>query len=354
MREVLFVSKPVSPPWNDGSKVLVRDLAPAVEGFRATVLASHPGSLGGAIREGGYGSRGYAPGLRDNARVLRRLLLGQRPDLLHYVFMPNPRSAAAGRLVSLRGVPSVQTVTSAPARFDPRLLFADHNVVLSQNTERRFLAAGVPPDRISHIPAPVAEVAPPRSDPFGLLGLEPQLPVITFAGDLEPGSGVETVVAAAHRSAHDAVWVFACRRKSSAAAAVEERLRRETRSLRVRFLGETAHIHALLAATTVMVFPATCLVGKTDLPMVLLEALSLGRAAIVSDVGPLAELAHAGACLAVPPTGPELAAAVDRLLTDPSERVRWSEGGQRYYRAHHEPRAVAQRYERVYEAVLER
>lgn len=43
MREVLFVSKPVEPPWNDSSKNLVRDVAGHLQRNRPRVMVRRGG-----------------------------------------------------------------------------------------------------------------------------------------------------------------------------------------------------------------------------------------------------------------------------------------------------------------------
>src|SRR5437016_7334318 len=119
MARILMVSKPVTPPWNDSSKNLVRDLATHLTHHRATVLIGreHP-ALAGVACERVYGRAGaaFAPALADNARVFARLLLGSRHELWHFFFAPNARSSAAGRWAAhARRARTVHTVCSASA-----------------------------------------------------------------------------------------------------------------------------------------------------------------------------------------------------------------------------------------------
>src|SRR5215468_4294538 len=89
---VLFVSKPIAPPWHDGSKNLVRDVAAHLERAEPTVLST-PGapSVGPRVTmEPIYAESGrFAPALSANARVMRRLLRGDPHDIWHFVFAPN-------------------------------------------------------------------------------------------------------------------------------------------------------------------------------------------------------------------------------------------------------------------------
>ena len=86
MPSVLFVSKPVAPPWNDSSKNLVRDLALGLTRYAPAVMTrrGEDHSLGGAVAADPVypaSAGGFAPGMKDNARVMGRLLTGSAPDV---------------------------------------------------------------------------------------------------------------------------------------------------------------------------------------------------------------------------------------------------------------------------------
>lgn len=138
---------------------------------------------------------GFAPGMKDNARVMGRLLIGRAPDLVHFFFAPNPKSSAAGRLATtLRRMPSVHTICSAPREEQAaaRVLFADKNVVLSAHTEARMLAAGVPRERLVRIPPAIAPLTPPDAAAVAsgraLFDLPATAPLLCYPGDLEFGA----------------------------------------------------------------------------------------------------------------------------------------------------------------------
>jgi phosphatidylinositol alpha-1,6-mannosyltransferase len=116
---ILMVSKPIVPPWNDGSKNLVRTLASHLSRHDATLLTRRGVDSqlrGRAHAEALYGSAGsFAPALRDNAAVMLRLLRGEAHDLWHFFFAPNPRSSTAGRFAARGRHPTtVQNVFRAP------------------------------------------------------------------------------------------------------------------------------------------------------------------------------------------------------------------------------------------------
>lgn len=366
MPSVLFVSKPVTPPWNDSSKNLVRDVASHLRGFEARVMttrASDPPAGTHAVRIYPRAGR-FAPGLQANLRVLARLLaapLIAPDDLWHFFFAPNPRSSDAARVASrLRRMPTVQTVCSAPAEGADlkRVLFADVTVVLSEHTERR-LDAATKLDAVTNvvrIPPAIAPLPEPDDETRARwrreLGL-PHAPLVIYPGDLEFGSGAERTLRAIANSP-EVHLAMACRLKTTEARNREAELRRlgdELAPGRVSWHGETGRIHDLLACADVVALPSETLYAKMDYPLVLLEAMSLTRPVIVCANTPAAELARFGAQV-VEADVDALRAALEALLDDSDRRRELGATGRLAVSERFAPRAVAAEYEAVYRSLL--
>ncbi|MBK8215693.1 MAG: glycosyltransferase family 4 protein [Myxococcales bacterium] len=370
---VLFVSKPIAPPWHDGSKNLVRDVAENLVDAVPTVMTTEAFSEANDLRpfvrvepvyrEGG----GFSPALFANARVLSRLLRGEPHDLWHFVFAPNPASSAAAlfakrfrRALGFRG-PVVQTIASAPRSFDgvARLVFGDRVVALSEWTRGRLVGAGVkgvpievipPCARAPEVPAE-ADVEALRQK-HGLFGK-----VVLYPGDIEHSRGARNVVSAfpGMLSRHpDVTLVLACRKKTPRAEGAERELSdaiaRAGLSSKVRFVGEVASMPTLLAASDVVAFPVDDLYGKVDVPLVLLEALALGVPMVVAGGGPLEALGDAAH---VVPLGDDeaLAHAVVTLFS-PDARARAAEAGKELHRARFSPEVVGRAHDRLYADAL--
>jgi len=364
MADVLFVSKPVVPPWNDSSKNLVRDLALGLTRYVPVVLGregTEPLAAGRTEPFYPATAGGFAPALRDNARVFGRLVAGPRPAVWHFFFAPNPKSSTAGRVArALRRVPAVHTVCSAP-RAGARLrsiLFADLTVVLSRHSEARFLAEGIPASRLRRIPPaiePLAPLPPPaRAAARAAFELPASAPVLTYAGDLEFGEGARLAIASLAAVADpEARLVMACRAKTPGARAAEAGLRAEAArrgvAARVRWIGETPRIHDLLGASDVVLLPSHDLYAKMDYPLVLLEAMSLAVPVVVAAGSPAAELAEGGGALAVEAAVDALAAALDRLIGDAEARRIQGEAGRRAVASRYSRSAMAAAYEALYD-----
>ncbi len=361
---VLFVSKPIVPPWNDGSKNLVRDLATHVTGATATVLTTSVDSgLGPRVRcEPVYASPGrFAPSVFANARVFRRLLLGDGHDVWHFVFAPNAVSGV-GALVAreLRATfgwrgSVVQTLASAPRSFDgvTRWLFGDVIVALSEWTRGRLLGAGVRGRDVRVIPPCARAPRKVGEDERRATRERYELgsgPVVLYPGDYEVSRGAETVARATRRllrAVPEAHVIFACRQKTPAATKGAKRigqlLHEQGAMGRVRLLGDVDDMPALLAISSVLAFPVDDLFAKVDLPLVLLEALALGLPLVLARGGPL-EALHCGRFVE-PGDADAVANQVLDLLHNPADVA---QEGQALYRERYEPSKVAAVYDALY------
>jgi phosphatidylinositol alpha-1,6-mannosyltransferase len=364
------VSKPVVPPWHDGSKNLVRDVASHLSRARPTVLvtdALRDPLLGDRVRtEAVYRSAGrFAPSVTANARVLARLLAKDPHDLWHFVFAPNPASSTAGRVaravrrsIGWRGK-VVQTVASAPRDFDgvKRLLFGDVVVVLSEWMRARLLAEGVSGDLLRVLPPCAA--APKTPSPAAIERVRERYDlgdakVVLYPGDYEVSTGATTfadAIESVARSSRETVFVFACREKTAGAGTARARVMGRIASAglsgRVRHVGEVDDLHTLLAASAVVAFPVDDLYGKVDLPLVLLEALSLGVPMVLARGGPLETLTTAS--FVDPGDGGGLAASILTLLEPRGEAEAHRARGRELYERTFAPQVVADRYDALYE-----
>jgi phosphatidylinositol alpha-1,6-mannosyltransferase len=240
-----------------------------------------------------------------------------------------------------------------------KLLFADRIVVLSEHTRGRCLASGVAAERVRLIRPSVPALTPLATDRVAAerarLDLPIERPLIVYAGDMEFGRGADLALEA-HADLPrdlDAFLVMACRAKTPRARARERALRERARALgieeRVRFLGETPFIHALLSVADLVTLPTDTLYAKMDMPLVLVEAMSLGRAVLVGKGTPAEELAIDDGAVAVATERDAVSAATRALLQDANMRKRIGERARTHVARDYDPSQMAAQYERVYD-----
>jgi phosphatidylinositol alpha-1,6-mannosyltransferase len=366
--KVLIVSKPVVPPFHDGSKSLVLALCSAMEGgVDLSVLGAKAHPVAGAKVVGLYPSPGqsgsrFAPSLFDNAKALAYLGVERQSQVWHFVFAPNPRAAKAIRqLRRVRPRPSLQTIASPPRDFSniDQLLFGDVVVAQSEWTRRQILAHSERGQEVTVIYPPLRPPPQPSSEQKAevrrRLGLRPDQPMIVFPGDLEFGGGAERCAAIAKylpKELNDTQVVLACRHKTAKAQSIERQLRSELRHLPITFSGELPSLFPLLAAAEAVVFPVADLFGKVDLPISLLEAAALGVPVVVADDGPASEVQGA-VKLPIDDSAAWVSALV-RLSRDEAHRTAVCDEGRAGIAERHAAPRVASRYAALYRQLARR
>jgi phosphatidylinositol alpha-1,6-mannosyltransferase len=362
---VQFVSKPIAAPFRDGTKCFVRDLVTHFSEVDSAVMGTREGAaelLGLTRIEAIYGDAGrFAPGLSQNLRAASWLLFQSRADIWHYVFAPNLRSSQVGRaLRALRRIPVVQTIASPPRSFtDPhKLLFGDVIVAQSDWTRAQFLSNWQGPKAPTiHVVPPPAPLVPQPSEQAltqvrARLGATAATPIFLYPGDLEISQGaarVGALIEPIRALLPEAVLVFAYRDKSSAAEAHARELQAQLPQSGVHFEKNVPDIHALVAASSAILFPVDDLYGKIDLPIVLLEAMGLGTPVLALDEGPLTSLTGAWRAPFEPAAWAERAVATAKEGEIRGQAVAL---GRAAARDHYAPGRVARAYEAFYRQLL--
>jgi glycosyltransferase involved in cell wall biosynthesis len=380
-KEVLMISKPLIPPWDDSAKNIVRSQVTRGEKYTYRVLTSKtmPDGIGkdaaalfpdGVTAHPLYTVRGtYRPSFAQNLRVLTYGFLPRGASVYHYFFAPNPITSMAGRMLqTINRVKTVQTVCSRPASFDniSRLLFSDRVVVLSNETRNCMINAGVDEARIRMVRPCIEPIARPDREMVRRIrrdvGLPEDGPVVIFPGDYEFSSASDTVAGAVpllKEKVKDITVVFACRLKTEASKAIRNRIRDEMQQAQclpsVRFLESVPDMPSLLGSADAVIMPSESLYAKMDAPLVLLEAMSQEVPLVLADVPPLNELLEFGAGLGVPPGDSEaLAAATRRLLETRTLREEIGEKGRQAVRDIFSAKTMTESIEMIYDEVLKR
>ncbi|MCA9635153.1 MAG: glycosyltransferase family 4 protein [Myxococcales bacterium] len=299
---VLLVSKPLRPPFVDGSTVLVRTLVEVLPPALHLVYfgdPAHPLRANGQVIEGP--AMGHAPSLSAKARVLLGIVHPRhRRRPLHLFFTPNRLTstvvALLRRLQPRRSM--IQSLMSAHGveRWIDLLRPLDVVIVLSDDTRARLVAAGLDGAKIRRIYPGVR--SQPAASPAAIAGHRRLL----YAGDLDAGVA-DRLLAIAGLLDHPelAGWTLtiACRPKSDDDARQRQRLAEGLAGRiaggQVELLGEVADMPGLLASSSLQLFLADHVRRKVDLPLVVLEGLALGVGLVSLDFAPLREIFVRGA-----------------------------------------------------------
>jgi glycosyltransferase involved in cell wall biosynthesis len=358
-RVALVTSHPLSAPWDSADKHLAELVTRVLPDYRfvsvrrvGTSRHDIPGRRIPILSR--TGTPGPLTSVQIGAFVLATLGF---VDLVHAVITIGPGfpllARSFGPVAARLRRPILHT---APGLVDPSILASatarapclGTTVVLSEQSAQTLRAAGFPDVRVV-----------PPSLPLQRWPLTPRPtgePVVLFAGHYDSGGGAETAIEAfAASSARDrARLVLAMRsRPGQDEARLAERLRGRAEALgvdRIDIRGHIADMAALIREATAVIFPATTLAGKADIPLVLLEAMATGRPVVTSDLPSMAMLGEAVA--RVPPQPAETARALDELLTDDALWHRRALDGRRLVEREFSETAAARMYADLYAELL--
>lgn len=366
--DILFVTRPIAPPWNEGSKNLVWQIARRLRRHRAHLMTVK-GHTSSELATRVVWEPAYTD-VKLSAQQKVRLflyLLGKKSDvdLYHFFFVPTPAtSLLLSGLSRLYGKSTIQTVPSlhrAKVNRDEarRLFFADWLVTISDDTADRLrslgfenvvrINAGIDVEWLANYPA--------SSSLRQQLGLPPESFVILFAGEYSRMGSVERlleVMPEVVTRCPNCHFVLACRILSPGDLSVKSNLQHIIRRMdldqQVHFLGEVDDFPALLKASDVFLLPVSDMVGKFDTPLTLLEAMAAGLPVVSNDIAPLNQVLSSSAGMTVS-VGDD-SAMIEALLSfvnDRGRRQRAGHAAREAVRSRYDIRATVQAYEGLYD-----
>jgi glycogen(starch) synthase len=219
----------------------------------------------------------------------------------------------------------------------------DHFIPVSDAVRRRLAESGVPDDRMTVAKAGVPALeasAISKSDSF----------TVGSFGRLVAEKGTDTLVRAMALADGVAAQIYGDGPEAERLAG----LVRETKvEERVFLNGRVANVADAMAGVDAVVIPS---VWEEAFPYSALEAMSLGRPIIASDIGGLPELVLPGVNgVLFPPGNPDaLAEKIVQVAREPESRVAMGRRGREIHRQSYTVAAFAERVESVYREQLDR
>jgi glycosyltransferase involved in cell wall biosynthesis len=365
--DILFATRPIVPPWNEGSKNLTWQLASRLTRHTPHLLTTAAGERPDApqIHWHGIYSQNKLT-LLQKLRLVGYLALKPPPvDLFHFYFVPTLlTSRILTAICRFHNKKSVQTIPSLPATSLTaaemrELVFADQVVVYSHYTGSRLANSG-----ISHITKIDVGIdtkhfaqAAPDTQLRQHLGLRNEDVLILFAGEYARLGGVEVlkrimrqIVGRCDRSN----FLIACRILSPADLVAKAKLKQAVQKQqiehRVHFVGEVPNFPALLKACDIFLFPVTDMQGKIDTPLTILEAMAAGLPVVTQAVSPLNEIFGRDS-LALAPDEDALVERLLSLAADSSLRQREGSRGLEITQQQYDLNKMVAAYEGLYDAL---
>lgn len=353
-KKLIFITRPITPPWDEGSKNFTISLAemiriPGLIPFVLTTQKSIP-SLSSHIKQiplHSHSQLTFFTKLR-----LFFFLLKTDADIVHFIFVFTPiTSIIIKLLLILKRTKSVQTIVSLRV-YSPFILkqttYGDSIVCLSSMVEGKLKKAGV-----SHV-----YMIPPGVDTNKFLPSEKKN-TIAFLGELyrmESYSIIEKLlpILAETFPSFTIVLGFRFSNKLPQEYQLREKLRSHIAKINDRIVWRDVieNMPQFLGSTKLVMFPATNMRGKFDLPLVLVEALSCGTPVIVSPINPLGEYSqYAGINTPSTNTPTSFLEATQKAL-EKDTYITLSKAARETAIRHFSIHEVVRKYEQIYKNLL--
>lgn len=312
--EILLVTRPLTPPWDEASKNFAYLLAKNLEDFKFhTLMGEYDPKLPKRVTQHVIYRGPSWTTLQKTKLVLKLyLILKRNPSIntIHFLFAPTPfNTKVLKNLVKSFPVKVIQTIASIPKNAKDRInsaLFADKLIVYSDYALGQLKGSN----------QNKASVIPPFIDftgfPLGTkkareavrekwkIGKEKK--IILYPGEYGRLGAMEPILKGfmkINKSLPEAKLFMACRIKKREDDLIERKFKKDISlaglSSSVNFLGRVDDINELYLASDLIVFPVRYMEGKSlegkfDFPFVLLESLACGTPILTSDVAALPEI----------------------------------------------------------------
>ena len=317
--EILLVTRPLTPPWDEASKNFAYLLATKLDQYKFHILVGeYDENLPKHITQHVIYKGASWTTLQKTKLVLKLyLLLKKNPGIntVHFLFAPTPfNTRVLKNLVRSFPIKVIQTIASVPRNARDKIasaLFANQIVVYSKHAKKELLGArggSSLENKLSVIP-PFIDFSqfkfPSQKERMAIRKkwkIQESDKIILFPGEYSRLGAIEILLKSfikIKQNIPEAKLYLACRIKKKEDYKIEHQFKKEISSLglssSVNFLGKVENIRELYVASDLTVFPAKFMEGKSlegkfDFPFVLLESLTCGTQIITSDLAALPEI----------------------------------------------------------------
>jgi glycosyltransferase involved in cell wall biosynthesis len=318
--EILLVTRPLTPPWDEASKNFAFQLAKNLDKYHFHILVGeYDPELPKRITQHVIYRGSAWTTIQKTKLVLKLFLLLKRNpsiNIVHFLFAPTPfNTTVLKNLVRASAVKVIQTVASVPRNAREKInaaLFADEIVVYSDYAKKQLLAAARKnPKKKKEITvvSPFIDFAEfalatqkERQAARKKWKIDPAEKVILFPGEYSRLGAMDNVLKSFRiikKRLPASRLLMACRTKKKDDQKIERKFKKDISlaglSSSVNFLGRVDNIRELFIISDLTIFPANFMEGKSlegkfDFPFVLLESLACGTPIITTNIAALPEI----------------------------------------------------------------
>ena len=368
MKKVLYVTRPMVPPWHEGSKNLVWHLASNLTNFEPHLLTmpqdGYPNSTSSIVWHPIYSKQKLT--LMEKGRLVR-FLYGRLPqiNLIHNYFVPSPMTSILLSNAQRRHrLPVVQTVPSVPhqkmSKRQARQLFYGDAVVVYSDHSAELLQSWCVKNVVQvNVGIQFEKYTTAKRDLTlrAKLGCDDEAVLILFSGEYTRLGAIDRlryIMPQVIQKSKNVHFVMACRLLLPTDEPIKQKLQRDVEKWgmtdRIHFVGEMDDFPTLLKSADLFVYPVSDMTGKIETPLTLIEAMASSLPVMTSKIYPLKKMFPDSLGVLFPPTDNE--GFIDKLLDyvhDKAKRVEQGAAGFAFVKPRYSMAQMVSGYEAIYD-----
>jgi len=297
---VLLVTRPLAYPWNEGSKNLAYNLAKNLRDHNVHILVRK--NFNERIGKNVILHKIYPNKHKHNVSYIEKLklffflLMVKDIDVYHFIYTPeNYSSVINNLLMKIKSRKSIQTIPTKLKKISNKLFFADNVVAISDFTKNLLLK-----HKINNVIKINTGIDTNHFKPFERKELIKKYNVknkfvMLFPIDLEKGRGSRVILKIIRDISNLKNVLFIVSYRSTKKAILEERYLKSILiklglSRKVMFIKDPKDVRDLINISNVVIYPIVNHYEKHEIPMILLECMSMEKPIIINDTPPMNEI----------------------------------------------------------------
>jgi phosphatidylinositol alpha-1,6-mannosyltransferase len=370
-KKILFVSRPITPPWDEASKNfaynLAKEISSSTNSPKIHLMTTHTKlGLGENVKQEEiykYAEKDYR--LTDKIRAfLFQFVFRDSFAIKHYFFTPTPQSSKLIKKFLKGKTKAIQTI--ATLREDlfsdeeiKAMMFGDIIVTYSDYAKNKLATLGIKNVSKIYPGIDLKDYQPRKKSELELekANFRKEDFIINFSGEYIRLGALDTVIDGFIQVAKEipsARLSLAVRVKNEKDAAKKEeviaKLTKENILDKVSFHDSGSYqMSDIYNLSDISVFPVATMQGKFDIPLAVIEAMACGKPVIVSDIPILKEFANTDNSITIQKNSPqELADAILELYQNKEKRELLGKNASHYARENFNIQKAAREYMEIY------
>ncbi len=371
-KKVLYVSRALTPPWDEASKNFAYNLAKHVHAVDVTVMTSGTlDDMPSHVTQAHIYSPA-PPSIFSTRQKWESLFYQWKVrhdfDIAHYFFTPTKLNAFIIRtFLRTKKTRTIQTIATLrdsvlSAKDIRNILFADHLVTYTRFAQQLLQRKGFTNVSYAYPGIDLAHYTPDDKDPALLkhFAIPKDAFVILYPGEYTRLGATDMIIDALtafwrsnHPAAHNTLLVLGLRVKNEADARkkahVKKVLARRGFADHVRYTDTFADMRGLYNLADIIIFPVANMHGKFDVPLALIEGYACGKPTIVSDIPRLREFTNTDISVIIESENTaRLTDAIAHILSHEAQRARLGHAARAFAERHFDITKTAKHYEHIY------